>query len=522
VGNLITLIYPDGKQVHYEYNSANQLITVTDWAERETLYTYDPNGRLISTERPNGTQMTRVYNEAGQLKQQKDVVVATGEIISQFDFKYDAAGNIIEEKTNFEPDPEINLEMTYQAANRLATIDDQIVQFDADGNLTKGPLSGELVNFEFDSRNHLTQAGSTVYRYDAENQRIGVNQTSYVVNSQPALSQVLVRTKGNGEVTYYVYGLGLIGEANAGNYFSYHYDRRGSTVALTDESGQVTERFLYSPYGLLLSGDTTKTPFLFNGMYGVMTDDNGLYYMRARFYSPEIRRFINQDVLLGNISQGQTLNRYAFVTGNPITFVDPFGLNSENATHAEKITLVMAISSFFIPGPGELLDIDALFGVTQPTTGWEKLGAGSSLVLSVLTLGTSPNFGSVLKCADEISKVANKFGVFQCEECAEAIIKILQKHKIENGKVIEFHAPGNTNIWHDGLGQNISTNGRHVAVEVDGIIYDNIHKNGIPRAEWEKQFVSIYGGFETFEVVESPFSDWLEKLHELRKLLDEE
>jgi RHS repeat-associated protein len=331
VGNLATLTYPDGKQVHYEYNSANQLTTVMDWAERETRYTYDPNGRLISTERPNGTQMTRLYNEAGQLTQQKDVVVATSEIISQFDFKYDAAGNIIEEKTNFEPDPEINLEMTYQAANRLATIDDQIVQFDADGNLTKGPLNGELTNFTFDSRNRLTQAGSTVYRYDAENQRTGVNQTNYVVNSQPALSQVLIKTKADGTQTFYVYGLGLIGQETGGKYTSYHFDLRGSTVALADETAQVIERFQYSPYGLLLSGDATKTPFLFNGMYGVMTDSNGLYYMRARFYRPEIKRFVNQDILLGGITEGQTLNRYAYVTGRPVSFIDPFGLEKESS-----------------------------------------------------------------------------------------------------------------------------------------------------------------------------------------------
>ena len=57
-----------------------------------------------------------------------------------------------------------------------------------------------------------------------------------------------------------------------------------------------------------------------------MTDDNGLYYMRARFYSQEIRRFVNQDVLLGNVDEGQTLNRYAYVTGQPVSFIDPFGL----------------------------------------------------------------------------------------------------------------------------------------------------------------------------------------------------
>ncbi|MGE5416360.1 MAG: RHS repeat-associated core domain-containing protein, partial [Acidobacteriota bacterium] len=81
------------------------------------------------------------------------------------------------------------------------------------------------------------------------------------------------------------------------------------------------------PYGeLVYRLGTTSTPFLYNGRDGVMSDSNGLYYMRARYYNPEILRFINQDVLLGNVSSSQTLNRYAYVNGEPVSFVDPFGL----------------------------------------------------------------------------------------------------------------------------------------------------------------------------------------------------
>jgi RHS repeat-associated protein len=146
-----------------------------------------------------------------------------------------------------------------------------------------------------------------------------------VVNSQPALSQVLVQDVA-GQKTFYVYGLGLIGQEVDDEYTSYHFDFRGSTVALSDENSQVVEQYQYSPYGLLLSGDSSKTPFLFNGMYGVMTDSNGMYYMRARFYSPEIKRFVNQDILLGDIFEGQTLNRYVYVNGDPVKYNDPFGL----------------------------------------------------------------------------------------------------------------------------------------------------------------------------------------------------
>jgi hypothetical protein len=68
------------------------------------------------------------------LLQQKEIVIETGEVISQFDFEYDAAGNIIKEKTTSEADIDINLEMTYAAANRLATYDGSGVQLDAEMN----------------------------------------------------------------------------------------------------------------------------------------------------------------------------------------------------------------------------------------------------------------------------------------------------------------------------------------------------------------------------------------------------
>ena len=67
--------------------------------------------------------------------------------------------------------------------------------------------------------------------------------------------------------------------------------------------------------------------FLYNGELGVATDNNGLYYMRARYYNPEIKRFINQDVMTGSIVNTTTLNRYAYVNGNPISLNDPFGLS---------------------------------------------------------------------------------------------------------------------------------------------------------------------------------------------------
>jgi RHS repeat-associated protein len=70
---------------------------------------------------------------------------------------------------------------------------------------------------------------------------------------------------------------------------------------------------------------TNDTPFLFNGRYGVMSDPNGLLYMRARYYSPYLCRFINPDP--SGFKGG--LNFYAAFGGNPVSYIDPFGLNKQ-------------------------------------------------------------------------------------------------------------------------------------------------------------------------------------------------
>lgn len=107
----------------------------------------------------------------------------------------------------------------------------------------------------------------------------------------------------NASETRYYYGAeGLSCQNNdtTGQYFAYHYDNIGSTTLITDKTSRIIEKFAYGTYGELLTEVVNNIRFLYNGSYGVVTDSNGLYYMRTRYYKPDIKRFINQDIKVGD------------------------------------------------------------------------------------------------------------------------------------------------------------------------------------------------------------------------------
>ena len=98
-------------------------------------------------------------------------------------------------------------------------------------------------------------------------------------------------------------------------------------------------------------------------------------------------------------------------------------------------------------------------------------------------------------CATIAAKAAEKFGIFDCEPCAKALVKAFQSQKV-TGEVIELEGGiGDRQfIFSKSLNyQAIATNGRHIGVKVGDIVYDNIHKAGIPYDEWIKD-LEAFGG----------------------------
>ena len=259
-------------------------------------YNYDSLSRVISRTVKNPDDDSVIFTET---------------------FSYDAAGNVTNAPNSY---------FTYDTNNRLVVFNGNTVSYDLDGNM----LSNGVQSFTYDWKNRLLTAGGHTYTYNVENVRIRNlcedEDTTYTYDNNAKLNRLLCKTT-NGVTTKYVYGRGLIGEEIGNAFKTYHFDSRGSTVAITDASGNVTDTFAYDTYGKLLSRTgTSKVIFGYNGRDGVVTDDNGLIYMRARYYSPEMKRFVNADIVAGAISNAVTLNRYAYANGNPVSFVDPFGL----------------------------------------------------------------------------------------------------------------------------------------------------------------------------------------------------
>ena len=110
----------------------------------------------------------------------------------------------------------------------------------------------------------------------------------------------------------------------SGKIWYYHYDGHGSTRLLTDEAGEITDRYAYDACGNLLQkeGDT-KNDFLYTGeQYNANT---GLYYLRARYMDPSTGTFISMDSYQGSLYDPVSLHKYLYANANPVMYTDPSG-----------------------------------------------------------------------------------------------------------------------------------------------------------------------------------------------------
>jgi RHS repeat-associated protein len=139
---------------------------------------------------------------------------------------------------------------------------------------------------------------------------------------------ILYETDGNdavnAEYTYSPEQYGeLISEYRDGETYTHYYDAQGSTLAMTDETGHVTDRFTYNAWGEEVARTgTTKTPWKWVGAVGAYFDPVNAYQIRRRGYQPVIGRWASSDPVGFVVDY----NVFRYVSNSPIVYSDPSGL----------------------------------------------------------------------------------------------------------------------------------------------------------------------------------------------------
>ena len=102
----------------------------------------------------------------------------------------------------------------------------------------------------------------------------------------------------------------------------YIQDHLGSNIEVLD-NGSLEQENTYYAFGETSSLGESNNSYKYTGKE--LDSETGLYYYGARYYSPELGRFVQADALAGSLDDPLSLNRYAYVKNNPLNYIDPTG-----------------------------------------------------------------------------------------------------------------------------------------------------------------------------------------------------
>jgi RHS repeat-associated protein len=112
-------------------------------------------------------------------------------------------------------------------------------------------------------------------------------------------------------------------------HYYFHTNAINSTTAVTDQNGNIIERYSYDIYGMpiiknangdVISQSAIGNEYMFHGRR--YDKETNLYYFRARYYDPIMGRFLSVDPM----GYKDSMNLYQAFNMNPINFIDPWGL----------------------------------------------------------------------------------------------------------------------------------------------------------------------------------------------------
>ena len=395
-GGVVNATYPSGRVVKHEYDNIGRLKNVKNNATGASYLSnaaYSTANQLTGFTYGNGVVASYGYS-ADRLQLTSLSYAKSGTTHLSLSYSYSQSGNNNGQIASITDNVQSGrtVAYTYDSLHRLKTAVTNgsagypqwglSWSYDRYGNRTgqsvthgSGPSSSPTIststnritalggsNYYYDSNGSLTQDDLFKYKYDAENRVVEIRNlsdtllTSYAYDGH---SMQVIKVAG-GTRTWFLYaGSQLVSEyydAAANTYTSptspgsapadtastllYQHSDHLSTRVTTDNAGTVANQQAHYPYGENWYATGTADPSVTRKFTSYRKEGGALAsgqinYAIARYHGARIGRFHRPDPVRGNFRNPQRLNRYAYVTNNPVRYTDPRGLDMVDPANAE-------------------------------------------------------------------------------------------------------------------------------------------------------------------------------------------
>jgi len=182
---------------------------------------------------------------------------------------------------------------------------------------TYDPVPGVIIDnsYIYDTRYDYDHSGRLIREHCTERDNVGNITTRELIYlyDESSMIGVMYNYNGQGAESYY-----------------YHRNLQGDVIAIYNANGGRVVEYAYDAFGnctivYAANADLANAnPIRYRGYY--YDRETGLYYLNARYYSPEWRRFISpDDTAYLDIETPNGLNLYVYCANDPVNYVDPSG-----------------------------------------------------------------------------------------------------------------------------------------------------------------------------------------------------
>ena len=301
-------------------------------------YGYDDNGNIASATL-NGKWTGYTYDALGQLIQVNDHSdTRAGDNGSTWVYEYDRGGNILGKKlypyANTSGEPLQTMRFTYDNANwkdQLTAVDGVTITYDAIGN----PLNDGTWTYTWENGRQLKQMQSVdttaTFVYNENGLRVQKTVNGVVTKYTLHSKNVVHMTQGSNNLHFFYDAQNKPAVVVYNDIpYSYVKNLQGDIVAILDSTGTAVVNYVYDAWGRPISktGSMAGTlgtvqPFRYRGY--VYDEETGLYYLRSRYYNPNLGRFVNADRVFDANASVTTYNQYPYCDNCPVIYLDSEG-----------------------------------------------------------------------------------------------------------------------------------------------------------------------------------------------------